>query len=65
MERVATAILQVITGMVGIIIVSEVSIYLARTAWNAFGPLSLIFTFELWAIYPIWWIWRQILGLFV
>ncbi len=32
---------------------------------NVFGPVSLFFTFELWAIYPILWIWRQILGFFV
>lgn len=60
-----TTILQVMASIIGVIIVSEVSVYLARLAWNAFGPISLILTFELWAIYPIWWIWRQILGLFV
>lgn len=65
MERVFQGALNIVGGALAWIVTSEVSIFIARWALDTFGPGSIIFTFWLWMAYPMWWIWRQVLGLFV
>ena len=40
-------------AVLGLIVASETSIFVARLAWQWLGPLALIFTGPLWLIYPI------------
>lgn len=56
---------QAIVAIGGLIVMSETSMFIAFMTWRAFGPLSLILTLPFWFFYPIWWLWRYLLGVFV
>ncbi len=52
----------IILTVLGFIISMEVGSAVAFWTWRTFGPLSVIVTFEFWAIVPFWYAWRWLIG---
>ena len=49
-------------AIAGTIISLELAAAVAFWTWRTFGPLSLLVTFELWAVVPVWYAWRWVIG---
>ncbi len=52
----------IILAALGFIISMEVGSAVAFWTWRTFGPLSVIVTFEFWALVPFWYAWRWLIG---